>query len=122
MTAAGTNYFPNLEGKILLIEEMNAPLSEEERNLRHLERLGVFDVLRGLIVSKPEVYDQQGAPFDYDNLILEIVGTDRRYPIVTQFDCGHANPMLTLAEMSEVRLSAGVGFDTSLELLCPMVV
>lgn len=121
MTAAGTSYFPNLEGKILLIEEMNAPLSQEERNLRHLERLGVLDVLSGLIVSKPEIYDQQGAPFDYDDLLLEVVGTNRSYPIITQFDCGHANPMLTIAEMSDVRIAAGNGFDTSIEVLCPMV-
>lgn len=122
MTAAGTDYFPDLAGKILLIEEMGAPLAEEERNLRHLERLGVFNVLKGLIVSKPEVYDQQGAPFDYDDLVLEIVGSPRNYPIITQFDCGHANPMLTLAEMCEVRIESRSGYDTSFEVLSPMVV
>ncbi len=121
LTAAGTDYFPSLEGKILLIEEMDAPLSEEERNLRHLERLGVFDVISGLIVSKPERYDQQGAPFDYDDLVLELVGGGRKYPIVTQFDCGHANPMMTLAEMSEVSIEAKSGFETHIELLKPMV-
>jgi muramoyltetrapeptide carboxypeptidase len=110
-----------LENKILLIEEMNAPLAEEERDLRHLERLGVFDAIQGLIVSKPEVYDQQGAPFDYDDLILEIVGVNRRYPIMTQFDCGHANPMLTLAEMTEVHIECRSGFETSFEILSPMV-
>jgi len=122
LTAAGTEIFPKLEGKILLIEEMNAPLSKEERNLRHLERLGVFNALQGLIVSKPEVYDPEGAPFGYDDLILEIVGANRKYPIITQFDCGHANPLLTLAEMCEVRIEAGRGFETSFEILGPMVV
>lgn len=121
MTAAGTDYFPKLEGKILLIEQMNASLSHEERNFRHLERLGVFDVLQGLIVGKPEVYDQQDAPFDYDDLILEVVGIERNYPIITQFDCGHANPMLTLAEMCEVKIVARSGFDTGFEILAPMV-
>lgn len=121
MAAAGTSYFPDVEGRILLIEEMNAPLSVEERNLRHLERLGVFDVVKGLVVGKPEIYDQQGAPFDYDELIAEIVGTNRPYPIVTQFDCGHANPMLTLAERTEVRLSAAGDYNSRLEILSPMV-
>lgn len=120
-TAAGTSYFPKLEGKILLIEEMNAPLSEEERDLRHLERLGVFDIIHGLVVSKPEVYDQQGAPFNYDDLILEVVGTNRKYPILTQFDCGHANPTLTLAEMCEVKVEAKRDFETNFEILAPMV-
>ncbi|RYZ64966.1 MAG: LD-carboxypeptidase, partial [Proteobacteria bacterium] len=121
MTAAGTNYFPDLEGKILLIEEMNAPLSEEERDLRHLERLGVFELIKGLIVSKPEIYDQQQAPFDYDDLVLEIVGSARNYPIITQFDCGHANPMLTIAEMTELEIIAKKDFETVITVLSPMV-
>jgi len=120
MTAAGTSYFPNLENKILLIEEMNAPLAEEERDLRHLERLGVFNIITGLIVSKPEVYDQQGAPFDYDELIREIVGS-RTYPVVSNFDCGHTNPMLTIAELSKVSVEAKKDYEVSIKILEPMV-
>ncbi|MCB0390108.1 MAG: LD-carboxypeptidase [Bdellovibrionales bacterium] len=121
MTAAGTDYFPHLEGKILLIEEMNAPLAEEERDLRHLERLGVFEIISGLIVSKPEVYDQQDAPFDYDDLVLEIVGSHRSYPIISQFDCGHTNPTLTLAEMCKVSIDAGNMYNVNFLILEPMV-
>lgn len=121
VTAAGTEYFPDLEGKILLIEEMNAPLSEEERDLRHLDLLGVFDVIKGLIVGKPEIYNQEGAPFNYDDLVLEIVGDHRPYPIITQFDCGHTNPTITLAEMCEVKIEAKQGFETQFEVLAPMV-
>lgn len=120
LTAAGTDYFPNLSGKILLIEEMNAPLAHEERVLRHLERLGVFQEISGLIISKPEVYDQQGAPFDYDDLVLEIIGTPN-YPVITQFDCGHTNPTLTIAELSKIRIEAKKQFEVSVEILEPMV-
>jgi len=121
MTSAGTTYFPNLENKILLIEEMNAPLSEEERDLRHLERLGAFDVIAGLIISKPEVYDQENAPFNYDDLVLEIVGRNRKYPIVSQFDCGHTNPTLTIAEMTLASLTATTGYDANLTMSESMV-
>lgn len=121
MTSAGTSYFPKLQGKILLIEEMNAPFSEEERNLRHLERLGVFDEIAGLIISKPEMYDRENAPFEYDDLILEIVGTNRKYPIVSNFDCGHTNPTLTIAEMTSVSLNAKQGYETDFTILEPMV-
>jgi muramoyltetrapeptide carboxypeptidase LdcA involved in peptidoglycan recycling len=121
MTAAGTDYFPKLDKKILLIEEMSAPLSEEERDLRHLERLGVFDVLSGLMISKPEFYNNEGAPFDYDDLILEIVGTNRSYPIISNFDCGHTVPMLTIAEMTPFSIAAKAGNDVSVRALAPMV-
>ncbi|MBC7693097.1 MAG: LD-carboxypeptidase [Methylotenera sp.] len=121
MSSAGTSYFPDLNGKILLLEEMSAPLSLEERSLRHLERLGVFESISGLIVSKPEMYQQEDAPFGYDELILEIVGTHRKYPIITQFDCGHVNPTLTLAEMTQVSISAHHDHDATFTVLEPMV-
>jgi muramoyltetrapeptide carboxypeptidase len=121
MSSAGTSYFPKLESKILLIEEMSAPLSMQERSLRQLERLGVFNVISGLIVSKPEVYNAEDAPFGYDDLILEVVGTHRKYPIVSGFDCGHINPTLTIAEMTEVSLAARKDYETTLTLEEPMV-
>ncbi len=122
VTSAGTSYFPDVSGKILLIEEMNAALSEEERDLRHLERLGVFDVIAGLIVGKPEIYNQEDAPFGYDDLVLEIVGRGRRYPIVSGFDCGHTVPMLTIAEMSRISLVAKKDYETEVTVLEGMVV
>lgn len=121
VTAAGTSYFPDLEGKILLLEEMNASLSEEERDLRHLERLGVFDKISGLIVGKPEIYNREGAPFEYEDLILEITGEHRSYPIVTNFDCGHTNPTLTIAEMTPISLNATQGYKTEVIVLEPMI-
>ena len=105
MSAAGTAYFPNLDGVILLLEEMDAPLGREERHFRHLDLLGVFDRIGGLIVSKPENYSQSGAPFGYDTLIQEIVGP-REYPIITNFDCGHTVPMETIPQGITARLQA----------------
>lgn len=121
VSAAGTPYFPDLKGRILLIEEMNAPLSEEERSLRQLQLMGVFDQISALIVSKPEFYDKEGAPFGYDHLVMEVVG-DRDYPIESNFDCGHTVPMFTLASEIPVSLKAESGTSVSFEVLEPMVV
>jgi len=105
---AGTDVFPDLTGWILLIEDMEAPISRLERNWRHLERLGVFDRIAGLIVGKPEFYRDEGAPFSMEELLLEIVG-DRDLPIVTRFDCCHTHPMLTLAQGRELTLVSRAG-------------
>ncbi len=102
---AGTEFFPNLRGRILLIEQMDASLVMEERLLRQLSLMGVFNEIAGLIVSKPEVYDSAGAPFTYDDLIREIVGA-RDYPVVTNFDCGHTVPMITIPQGAQVKLVA----------------
>ncbi|OUR97817.1 hypothetical protein A9Q84_06355 [Halobacteriovorax marinus] len=103
MSAAGTDYWPELKGRILLIEEMDAPLSKEERHLTQLKLMGVFDQIAGLIISKPEVYSSEGAPFTYDELIVEVVG-ERDYPIITNFDCGHIVPMVTIPSETLVEI------------------
>ncbi len=112
MTAAGTPYWPDLDGKILLIEDMAAPLSRTERLLRQLQLMGSFEKISGLIIGKPEFYEQEGAPFGYDDIIVEVVGS-RNYPIVSNFDCGHTVPMISIPQLSRVRLTAStnkVGF------------
>lgn len=103
---AGTDYFPRLDGKILLLEEELAPLSQEERRLRHLEQLGVFKNLAGLIIGKPECLKSEGALFSLEDLLLEILPKNPSYPVVTNFDCGHTHPMITLAQESIVQIDA----------------
>lgn len=119
LAAAGTDYFPDTSGKILLLESMSAPFSVEERDFRQLQLMEVFDEIAGLIIGKPEFLNPQGAPFTYDELIMEIVGP-RKYPIISNFDCSHTVPMHTIAEMARVRLSARAG-TAAVTVLEPMV-
>lgn len=109
--AAGTPYFPSLEGKILLLEETAANFSRTERSFRQLEQIGIFDSIKGLILSKPGSIQPEGAPFDYIELVTEIIG-DRPYPIVYDFDCGHTFPSITLPEHSLLILRASEESNT----------
>lgn len=121
LAAAGTPSFPELDGRILVVEQLTAGLAVEERSFRQLERMGVLDRIAGLVVGRPEFFDGQGAPFGYDELVLEIAGPHGQYPIVTNFDSGHGHPMLTLAEMTEVSVTAGEGTDVRIVIEEPMV-
>jgi len=105
MSSAGTAHFPDLQGCILLLEQMEASLSSEERYLRQLDLIGAFDQIGGLIFSKPYNFKGEGAPFSHEDLVREIVG-QRSYPIVMEFDCGHTFPMLSLAQGLVVSLTA----------------
>jgi muramoyltetrapeptide carboxypeptidase LdcA involved in peptidoglycan recycling len=116
MSAAGTDYFPELEGKILLIEEMSAPWSREERSLTQLKLMGVFDKISGLIMGRPEIPDREGAPFDLNELLLEVVGV-KKYPIVTDFDCSHTLPMHTIGQRCKVYLKCEKGFEVEFKVL-----
>ncbi len=102
---AGTEFWPNFQGRILLIEEMDAPMARTERCLRQLSLMGVFNEISGLIVSKPEVFDAFEAPFGRDSLLCEIIGKPN-YPVVTNFDCGHTVPMITVPQGAMVNLNA----------------
>lgn len=113
-SAAGTAYWPDFRDKILLLEDMEAPLSRTERALNQLKYIGVFDQIKGLIIGKPEVYDQQGASFGYDELIQEIVGP-RSYPIISNFDCSHCVPMISIPQLAPVKLVAHHGSQVSFE-------
>lgn len=116
ISAAGTPYWPDLSGKILLLEDMEAPLSRTERILRQLKFTGAFDQIEGLIIGKPEFFNQEGAPFSYDDILLEVIGP-RNYPIVSNFDCSHCVPMLCVPQLATVELKAKTGCNVSFRFL-----
>lgn len=82
--------------------------------------MGVWDQIAGLIIGKPEFYDQQGAIFNYEALFMEVLGK-RAYPIISQFDCSHTVPMLTVPRHIRVSLKAIQG-QTEVQLLEKAVV
>lgn len=104
---AGTDYFPSLRGKILLIEQMNVNFDTEERLLNQLKLMNVFNEIKGLIISKPENFNNCNAPFIYNDLLKEIIGKRPNYPIITNFDCGHTHPMFTMPEGVDFEFAVG---------------
>jgi len=51
-TLIGTEYFPNDENIILIIEDVNEPIYVIERNFFHLKQIGFLDKVKGLILGK----------------------------------------------------------------------
>jgi len=58
--------------KILILEEMNATIDSEERNLNTLKISGVFEELKGLIFGKPEVYGDRNSNLEYIDIIKSL--------------------------------------------------
>lgn len=90
----GTEYLPDFSGSILFLEEMGGSTDVVERNLTYLEQLGVFKQIAGLIYGRPYRFT------DDDSRSLNTILSEfaRRYnlPAITNVDCGHTNPMLTM--------------------------
>ena len=80
-----SEYVPTFKDKILILEEMNATIDLEERNLNTLKIGGVFEGIKGLIFGKPEVYDDRNSNLEYIDIIKEVLGK-RDYPIIYNFD------------------------------------
>ncbi len=89
--------FPSLEdwrGRILLLESSEEKPSPEKyrRALTHLKEYGLFEVLAGLLIGKPEnerYFDE------YKQILVEVVDNPD-FPIMTNLNIGHASPRCIL--------------------------
>ena len=122
---AGTPEMPDLDGTVLFIEEMTTSPTQAERAFRHLAALGVFSKIAGLVWGRVEHWSDEGCAIPVEELLLEAIrgelGREPTFPIVTDFDCCHTTPMLTIAQGVRTRLDAQ-GEIARVTLLEPAVV
>lgn len=102
----GTKYFPNLAGKILLLEELGEKTYKIDMMLNQLKQQKGFDKLKGIILGKFEdckiVDKEDGTVSDCVNDFIK----DLNIPVVTDFDYGHVPSRYVLP----------LGVDISLEV------
>lgn len=108
VTLFGSDFIPNLKNCILILEDEDAAITLEERSLNALKLYKIFDNLKGLIFSKPEIYNNKNSGLKYEELIDEIVGK-RDYPIIYNFDCGHTIPSICIPQNGIMNLVAKNG-------------
>ncbi|PKQ70607.1 S66 peptidase family protein [Raineya orbicola] len=106
----GTNTDFDTENTILFLEDVNEPLYNLDRMLRHLQRAGKFEKLQGLIVGNISRIKPEEPPFDKNmyEIIAELIEA-YNFPVCYDFPIGHESenyPMLCGAEaILEVSLS-----------------
>lgn len=109
-----SDYFPDMNGTIVFLEDSFKTMADEERSLSMLKLAGVFDQINGLIIGKHEHFDAGGAPFSFEDLLLEVLG-DVTFPILTNVDIGHTFPSHVFPIGIDVELDATAGTITFLE-------
>jgi muramoyltetrapeptide carboxypeptidase len=113
---AGTRYWIDPKGKILFLDVLvsTAELDEAlvDSFLTDLGNIGVFEDIVGLVVGRPLGYSDAAKRRLYDR-ILEL--TQNKYPIVTEFDLGHTDPMVTIRYGQGVRLDSSMNEITFLD-------
>ncbi|MEI4770398.1 S66 peptidase family protein [Psychrobacillus sp. FJAT-51614] len=102
----GSPYMPKIkEGDILLIEDTMKTASVVEKNFNLLKLNGVFDRVGGIILGKHELFDDQGTGRKPSDILLETLGQPS-IPILSEFDCCHTHPMLTMPIGRNIKLDA----------------
>ena len=102
----GSEYMPEIkDGDILLIEDSLKDIALEERNFSFLKINNVFDKISGLIIGKHEQFDDKQTKRKHYEVLMEVMGrTD--IPVLSEFDCSHTKPMLTLPIGCRVKLDS----------------
>jgi muramoyltetrapeptide carboxypeptidase LdcA involved in peptidoglycan recycling len=79
---AGTPYFPNIKGKILLLEAMSGGVAKIATYLSQLDQIGVFKEVSGIILGTFTMLGEN--PFE---LLRQYISSD--LPVVQTPDIGH---------------------------------
>ncbi len=116
---AGQSYVPDLQGKILIVEDVAEEKRSLDRMFGALRLAGVFEKIAGLIVGQmTNIADTDTIPFErtLEEIVLEhTVGM--KGPIVFNAPIGHEHPNIPFPIGVKARLMAPAGGIAQLQLL-----
>lgn len=84
---AGTEYFPDLNGKILLLEAYGGLVPQMTTYLSQLKQMGAFEKAAGVLLGTFTQLEQETASMQMKELILQYVKKDM--PVVKTSQIGH---------------------------------
>lgn len=102
---AGTEYMPDLDGKILLLEAFHGMPPQIETYLRQLQQLGAFERAAGILLGTFTQMEAEKCTPTVETLIREIVGKD--LPIAVTADIGHGTDSKAIIIGQELHLMEG---------------
>ncbi len=105
MALAGTSFFPNLEGSILVLEDVNEPVYRIDRMLRHLLLTGALSGVAGLVFG---AFTERGDADDSASLarVLRETAEAVRVPCLAGAPIGHIDEQWTLPIGAVAELNA----------------
>ena len=84
---AGTEYWPDMNGKILLLESLNGEVPQMVTYLNQLKQIGVFDKINGILLGTfTKMEELQSRPTIVD-LVKRYAGSDM--PVAETREIGH---------------------------------
>jgi muramoyltetrapeptide carboxypeptidase len=107
---AGTNYFPDLEGAILFLEDVGEDLYRVDRMLAHLRLAGALAELAGVIVGQFTEMKRgmQDGALGFDEVLATYL-LPLGVPVAYGFPIGHVDDQWTMPLGVKARLDASSG-------------
>jgi muramoyltetrapeptide carboxypeptidase len=110
----GTPFMPNLEGAVLLLEDVGERPYRLDRMWTHLELAGVFSKVSGIALGSFTQCEERGESYTSEDLLCELaVATG--LPCVAGFPIGHGDVNEPVPLGVRVRLDGAAGRLTFLE-------
>lgn len=102
----GSSTFPDTNGKILFLEDLDEYLYHIDRMMFAFERAGILDNIKGLIVGGLTKMHDNNIPFGKtaEEIILERVA-DKGIPVCFNFPAGHIDDNRAIILGRKIRLS-----------------
>jgi muramoyltetrapeptide carboxypeptidase len=119
LVASGENYWPDLTGKILVIEDVGEESRSIDRMLGTLRLRGVFDQIAGLVVGyMTDVRDTSYIRFDrsIQQIVMEHTAA-MKGPVILNAPIGHEYPNIPFPIGIRARLTAETNGGAQLQLL-----
>ena len=104
MYLLGTEYFPDMQDKILLIESYRTSPNECQRRIAHLKQYGVFDKVKAVVVGYNYEIQKDGDKYpQMEDILLEYT-KEYNFPIVKCNDFGHriANAVIPIGVEAKI--------------------
>lgn len=84
---AGTEYWPDMTGKVLLLESLGGAASQMVTYLSQLKQIGVFDKVNGILLGTFTKMEQEQNSPSIEELVMRYAGT--RLSVVKTQEIGH---------------------------------
>ena len=99
---AGTRYFPDLRGKVLLLEAMGGEVPQMATYLAQLKQMGAFEKIGGVLLGTFSAMERGGCVPDIVTLVKEVCGPE--LPIAVTGEIGHGDDSKAIVIGREIEL------------------
>ena len=99
---AGTEYWPEMNGKILLLEAYGGEISQIATLFTQLEQMGVYKQVAGIILGTFTAYEKSGATQSVFDLLKEHI--PKTLPVAKTSEIGHGGDSKAIVIGGIIRL------------------